>query len=65
MRYFECTVLEKTNMSLISDEFRNALAKGQGRAVLHVRESSADAVRDALLDALLSYQGRERRFGGL
>ena len=33
------------------DEFRNALAKGQGRAVRHVRESSAEAVRDALLDA--------------
>ena len=38
-------------MRLTPDEFRNALAKGQGRAVRHVRESSAEAVRDALLDA--------------
>lgn len=38
-------------MSLTSDEFRDALAKGMGRAVRHVHESSADATCTILLDA--------------
>ena len=41
------------DMKLTRDEFRNALAKGQGRVVQHVRQSSADTVRDALLDACI------------
>gem|GEM_PF-633181 len=35
------------------EKFRNALAKGLGRAVRYVRETSADAVREILLDACL------------
>ena len=40
-------------MNLTIDEFRDALAKGRGRAAQHIRGSSADVVREVLLDACL------------
>jgi hypothetical protein len=41
------------NIMLTPDEFCDALAKGLGRAVRHVREVSADMVRNMLLEACL------------
>ena len=40
-------------MNLTADEFRDVLAKGRGRAAQHIRGSSADVVREVLLDACL------------
>ena len=49
---------------LTSEEFRDALAKGRGRAVQYVRAASAEAVRDVLLDACIQCKAYDTQCEG-